>query len=343
MRRTPLGFEKEEEEHLGKMLQCGVIRPSTSEWASPPVLVRKKDGSVRWCIDYRALNSVTVKDAFPLPLISECLDTLSETSFLSTLDLASGYWQIEIAEPDRHKTAFIMKHGLFEHTRMGFGLCNAPSTFQRAMQWVLQGLTWKEVLAYLDDVVVVGKDFNQHLNSVREVFSRFRNHSLKLKPKKCFYLQVEVLFLGKLLSRNGVSINPENIASVEAWKPPKSVTEVESFLGFVNYNREHIKGYAAKAALLYQLTGSKGRKATFRWDEDHQQAFEDLKRAMVTAPVLTMALTQGTHLYWTQMPQIMQSVRNFYKYRKGRRDPLHTEATFSHQPKGGIAQPEKSF
>ena len=133
-----------------------------SDWASPPVLVRKKDGGVCWCIDYRALNSVTVKDAFPLPCIEECLDTLAKAKYMSTLDLVSGYWQLEIDEADRHKTAFVTRYGLFEHVRLGFGLCNAPATFSLAMQAVLlcrQGLLWNYVLAYLDDVIVVGNDF----------------------------------------------------------------------------------------------------------------------------------------------------------------------------------------
>ena len=173
MRRTPLGFEAEEERHLHSMLNSEVIQPSSSEWSSPPVLVRKKDGGVRWCIDYRALNNVTKKDVFPLPLIEECIDTLSGTEFFSTLDMASGYWQIKLDEADRHKTAFITKYGLFEHTRIGFGLCNAPATFQRAVQLVLRGLTWKDVLAYLDDIIVVGSSFEHHLTNLRKVLVQF--------------------------------------------------------------------------------------------------------------------------------------------------------------------------
>ena len=162
IRRTPTGFEGGEQKHLKSMLEGDIIRPSMSDWASPPVLVRKKDGGVCWCIDYRALNSVTVKDAFPLPCIEECLDTLAKAKYMSTLDLVSGYWQLEIDEADRHKTAFVTRYGLFEHVRVGFGLCNAPATFSRAMQAVLlcrQGLLWNYVLAYLDDVIVVGNDF----------------------------------------------------------------------------------------------------------------------------------------------------------------------------------------
>ena len=171
LRRTPLGFEKEEKQHLNKLLECGVIQPSQSEWASPPVLVRKKDRSVRWCIDYRRLNNVTIKDSFPLPNINECIDMLSGTVFLSVLDCASGYYQLEIDERDRHKTAFITKYGLFEHRKLGFGLCNAPASFQRAMYLVLAGLTWESVLAYIDDLVIIGRDFWDHYKNLQNVLN----------------------------------------------------------------------------------------------------------------------------------------------------------------------------
>jgi hypothetical protein len=189
MRRTPLGFEQEEEKHLRAMLDHGIVRPSQSSWASPPVLVRKKDGSVRWCVDFRKLNDVTVKDVFPLPNIGECLDTLAGSCWYSAVDCASGYWQIEAAEADRPKTAFVTKYGLFEHNRMPFGLTNAPATFQRTMQFVLEGLLWKHALAYIDDVIVLGPDFPSHVANLKEIFERFRKHNLKLKPKKCQLFQ----------------------------------------------------------------------------------------------------------------------------------------------------------
>ena len=180
MRRTPLGFEAEEKAHLDKLLESGVIRPSSSEWASPPVLVRKKDGKVRYCIDYRALNNVTNKDAFPLPNIDECLDVLEGTEFFCTLDMCSGYYQIEVFDADRHKTAFITKYGLYEYQRMPFGLCNAPATFQRAMTLILRGINFKEALAYLDDIVILGKNFDDSLANLIKVLERFRHHNLKL-------------------------------------------------------------------------------------------------------------------------------------------------------------------
>lgn len=179
MRRTPLGFQDQEEEHINKLSEISVIVPPTSDWASAPILVKKKDGSMNYCIDYRALNSKTVKDCYPLSIIEGCLDLLYGTQYFSTLDLASGYYQIEIDKNDRHKTAFLTNFGLVENKRMGFGLCNAPATFQRA----LRGLTWQDALVYLDDVVELGKDFENAISNIRKTLDRFRQHNMKLKPK----------------------------------------------------------------------------------------------------------------------------------------------------------------
>ena len=195
MRRTPACFAAEEESHLQKMLDAGVIQESVSEWAAAPVLIRKADGNVRYCIDYRALNKVTVKDVFPLPLIDDCLDTLSGNVWFSKLDANSAYWQVRIDPDDRKKTAFQTKYGLYEHVKMGFGLCNAPATYARVMNLVLRGLNWKTVLAFLDDILVMGKTFEEHLSNLEDVLKRFRLHGLKLKPKKCQFFQTEVEFL----------------------------------------------------------------------------------------------------------------------------------------------------
>ncbi|KAK3105322.1 hypothetical protein FSP39_022517 [Pinctada imbricata] len=205
LRRTPMGFEDEEEKHIQQMLERGIIQPSSSEWASPPVLIRKKDGSLRFCIDFRALNKVTTKDAFPIPNLKDCIDTLRGSIYFSSLDMAWGYWQIPMDEKDRHKTAFVTKYGLFEHVRLPFGLCNSPATFSRVIQLVLQGLTWRECLAYLDDVIVIGADFQSHVQNLQTVMSRFEKYNLKLKPKKCNLFQTEIKFLGKILHTSEVN------------------------------------------------------------------------------------------------------------------------------------------
>ena len=293
MRRTPLGFQEEEEKHLQNLLDIGIIEPSISEWAAAPVFVRKKDGGVRYCLDYRGLNNVSVKDAYPLPSINECIDTLSGNVYFSALDLACGYYQIEIDEQDRHKTAFITRYGLFEHRRMAFGLTGAPATFQRAMHLVLKGLTWSIVLAYLDDLVLLGKTVQNHLNNLREVFQRFRQYKLKLKPKKCQLFQTEIKFLGKQVSGDGLSVDPDKTKAVSDWPIPRNVRDVESFLGFVNYHRDHIAKFAEISTPLYELTGP---KASFEWQEQHQCAFEQLKQMLICAPVLSLPKKEGTFI-----------------------------------------------
>ena len=282
MRRTPAGFASEEEAHLEKMLKAGVIQPSISEWASAPVLVRKRDGTVRWCVDYRALNSVTVKDVFPLPLVDDCLDTLAGNQWFSKLDANSAYWQIKINEADRKKTAFITKYGLFEHIRMGFGLCNAPATYAHVMNLVLRGIMWSIVLAFLDDILVLGSTFLDHLSHLREVLLRFRRHQLKLKPKKCIMFQKKVDFLGRIISAEDIELTEADIKAVLEWPTPRNTREVEQFLGLVNYHRNFIKSFARHAVPLYRLTG----KHAFLWHQDHQEAFEELKKALTSPPVL---------------------------------------------------------
>jgi hypothetical protein len=289
-RRTPLNFRQEEEKTLQGMLEAGVVGESNSDWSAAPVLVRKRDGKVRYCVDFRPLNNVTVKDAFPLPLIEECLDTLSGTEYFSTLDMASGYWQISIAPEDRHKTAFCTKYGLYEHIRMGFGLCNAPATFQRAMNLVLRGMTWKEVMAYLDDVIVLGKGFEDMLENLRNTLLRFRKYHLKLKPRKCTLFRPEVDFLGRTVDRNGVRVTDAKIQAVLDWPVPSSTKELESFLGYINYHRDFIKGLAGIATPLYAMTGP---RAEFLWEERHQVAFDKLKKAMVSPPVLAFPDPEG--------------------------------------------------
>lgn len=289
-RRTPLGFEGEEEKHLETMLAAGIVEPSQSDWASPVVLVRKKDGSVRWCIDYRRLNAVTEKDAYPLPKIEECLDTLSGATLFSTLDLQSGYWQVEMQPEDRSKTAFITKHGLFQHTRMPFGLCNAPGTFQRAMELALRGLQWKTLLIYLDDIIIVSASFQDHLDRLSEVLERLEQHGLKLKPKKCHLLQKEVLFLGHIVNQHGVQTNPMLVHDIQQRMPPRTLRELQAFLGLCNYYRRFVPHFAAIAGPLNRLL-AKGTE--FTWGPEQQQAFEELKNRLLNTPVLAYPERDG--------------------------------------------------
>ena len=196
---------------IKKMLQQGVIRKSCSPWSSPVVMIKKKDGAWRFCIDFRKVNSVTHKDAYPLPQIDETLESLSGSQYFTTLDLASGYWQVEVSESDKEKTAFSTRDGHYEFNVMPFGLTNAPATFQRLMECVLAGLTFEQCLIYIDDIIVFSATFPQHLEWLITVFEHLAHAGLKLKPKKCHFVRSEIRYLGHIVSRDGVKADPEKL------------------------------------------------------------------------------------------------------------------------------------
>ena len=278
---------------VDSMLGAGVIEPSTSDWASPPVLVRKKDNSWRYCLDFRALNNVTVKDAYPLPLIEDCLDSLAGKSWFSTLDMNSGYWQIPLAEEDKKKTAFMTRYGLFQFTCMPFGLANGPATFQRAMHHVLSGLIWDAVVVYLDNISGVGETFEENLENLVEVLGRFRKFGLKLKASKSVLFKRETKFLGRLVNASVIHVTEDHIRSVQEWPVPTNRKELERFLGFVNYHREFVQDMAEKTAELYALTGT---KASWAWKEEHTKAFQELKKTLVSPPVLAFPNATDTFI-----------------------------------------------
>ena len=229
VRRVSPSQRQEIKELLDDMLDKNVIQPSASPWASPIVLVKKKDGSTRFCVDYRKVNQVTSKDAFPLPRVDDTLDYLSGSLWFSTLDLASGYWQVEVDPKDRPKTAFCTPEGLFEFNVMPFGLCNAPATFQRLMNLILGGLQLSSCLVYLDDIIVMGRSFDEHLRNLATVFDRIQEAGLKLKPAKCQFLQDQVQYLGHIVTREGIAADPSKTAVIKEWPVPTCTKEC--FLG----------------------------------------------------------------------------------------------------------------
>ena len=283
VRRIPLFRREEARKLLHSMLEKDVIQPSKSPWASPIVLVRKKDGSTRFCVDYRKVNAVTRKDAYPIPRVDDTLDTLAGAQWFSTLDLISGYWQVEVNEEDREKTAFCTPDGLYEFKVMPFGLCNAPATFQRLMDLVLAGLQWSTCLVYLDDVVIAGKTFKEHISRLRAVFQRLREAGLRLQPAKCSLCQKKVDFLGHTVSEKGVATDHSKTDKVANWPIPTSQKEVQQFLGLANYYRRFVKDFATIAKPLHHLTE---KTAEFKWTEQCQKAFEEIRHRLVSSPIL---------------------------------------------------------
>ena len=208
IRRIPFVHREKISAMVDELLAQGVIQPSVSAWSSPVVLVPKKDGTSRFCVDYRRLNGVSRKDVYPLPQVDDIFDTLGDTKYFSSLDLCSGYWQIELDPESRPKSTFVTHRGLHEFVRLPFGLCNGPSTFQRLMEVVLSGLVWDSCFVYIDDVLVCSRTFEEHLQHLRQVFTRLREANLKLKPKKCLFLRDEVSYLGHVVTREGIHPDP---------------------------------------------------------------------------------------------------------------------------------------
>ncbi|CAH8536658.1 unnamed protein product [Dicrocoelium dendriticum] len=288
-RRVPVHFQEELKCMIEDMLRQDIIRPSNSPWASPIVLVKKKSGDLRLCVDYRKLNAITRKDSFPLPRIDDTMDALAGSHWFTTLDLASGYWQVELHPDDRCKSAFVVPSGLYEFQTMPFGLTNAPATFQRLMHTALSGMIPESCLVYLDDIIVHGRTVAEHNHNLSLVLNRLIQLGLKLKPSKCQFLKNEVAYLGHIVSGNGVRCDPEKVERVRSWPIPKNTDEVRSFLGLASYYRRFVKHFATIATPLNEIL--KANQA-FTWGEAQQKAFECLRNSLCEAPVLAFPDTR---------------------------------------------------
>ena len=258
--RIPPPQLDEVRENLKLMLDAGVIRPSNSPWCNAVVLVRKKDGSLRFCIDFRKLNSLTVKDSHPLPHICEMLESLAGAAHYSTFDMNSGFWQVPMSLESKQYTAFTLgSMGLYECESMPFGLCNAPPTFQRLMKNCLGKLNLTYCLIYLDDIIVFSHTEEEHLERMRVIFDRLREHGLKLKPSKCEVFKTEINYLAHHVSKKGVQPSKKNLESITQCPPPDTYTKVKSFVGLVGHYRRFIKGFTKIAAPLYDLTSGENK------------------------------------------------------------------------------------
>ena len=279
------------------LLEYDMIEPSKSPWACGVVMAKKKRGQLRFCCDFRYLNAVTIKDAYPIPRIDESLSKLGDGKFFTTLDLGSAFWQVPLRKKDREKTGFACELGLYQWKRMPFGLCNATATFQRLMAQALTGVTKKYgnlLMCYVDDVVIATPTLEDHIDRLDEVFGCMKGAGLKCKPSKCEILRDSIKYLGRMVDRHGVRPDPEAVEAVLTWKAPRTDTQLMSFLGFANYYREFIKGYADKVYPMQKLMRNKGKK--FEWNDEAQVAFENIKRELCEAPVLGMPTEKGMYV-----------------------------------------------
>ncbi|XP_037870373.1 uncharacterized protein LOC119629252 [Bombyx mori] len=284
--RFPEIHKKEVDKQINDMLEQGIIEPSISPWSSPIWVVPKKldaSGQQKWriVIDYRKLNDITIGDTYPIPQITEILDQLGKSTYFSTLDLASGFHQILVNQPE--KTAFSVPQGHFQFARMSFGLKNAPSTFQRLMNTALSGLQGLRCFVYLDDIVCYSSDLKTQIQNLAEIFQRLRNFNLKLQPDKCEFLRREVAYLGHIISTDGVKPNPDKIKAVVEFPTPSNPKDIKSFLGLVSYYRRFIPDFSKIAKPLTSLLK---KETPFNWENQQQISFDLLKQKLTTAPVL---------------------------------------------------------
>jgi hypothetical protein len=287
--KRPYRMSVDELEELKKQLKelsdKGYIRPSASPWGSPVLFVKKKDGSMRMCIDYRNLNAVTVKNKYPLPRIDDLLDQLKDAKFFSKIDLRSGYHQMKIRPDDIPKTAFVTRYGQYEFTVVSFGLTNAPAYFMNMMNKVFMDELDKFVVVFIDDILIYSSTAEEHEQHLRVVLEKLRQNQLYAKFSKCDFWLEEVAFLGHVLTVEGVAVDPAKIEAVKEWEQPRNVTDARSFLGLAGYYRRFIENFSKIAKPMTNLLKKTNE---FEWTAECEHSFQTLKQKLTTTPVLAL-------------------------------------------------------
>ena len=293
--RIPYVYRDQVEGQINEMIKNDIIIESRSEWAFPLVVIGKKNSNeCRICIDHRSLNDVTKKYHWPLTQIEDSFNKLSGSRYFSSLDLCQGYHQVKVAPESQEKTAFLCEFGHYQYKRMSFGLCNAPAIFSELMAKVLKGSM--NSISYLDDILVFSKSFSQHLTALQDVFNRLRNANLKLKISKCEFLQKELPYLGHIITQQGLIPSPEKVSAIADMPTPKTVRDVRGFIGMCSYYRRYVPGFARIAQPLTQLTK---KFAKFEWGSVEEQAFQNLKKALVETPILKIPDFNKEFKLWT--------------------------------------------
>ena len=303
------------------MLEKDLIAPSKSAWSAPITLVKKKDSTYRFCVDYRKLNEVTRKHCFPLPRTDDSLDALGGNKYFSVMDLSSGYWQVGVHVDDQGKTAFATADWLFNFKVMPYVLCNSEATFQRLMELILAGLHWSTCLLYVDGIICFSKTVRQQIDRLDEILTRIRDAGLKLSPGKCKFFQHKISFLGNIVSEQGIATDPEKIRAVREWPKSKNVHELSAFLSTANYYRRYCQGFCDNPRSLHKLT-EKGKP--YAWPDECQNSFDKLKEMLTSAPVLGYprqdlsytldcdASGYGTGVVLSQVQDGMERVISYY-------------------------------
>ncbi|KAJ3708376.1 hypothetical protein LUZ61_012081 [Rhynchospora tenuis] len=292
---------KELKVQLEELLEKRFIRPSTSPWGAPVLFVRKKDGTLRLCIDYRELNKVTIKNRYPLPRIDDLFDQLQGSSVYSKIDLRTGYHQLRIRPSDIEKTAFRTRYGHYEYLVMPFGLTNAPAAFMDLMNRVFHDLLDSCVVVFIDDILIYSKSMKEHEKHLRMVLDRLRQHKLYEKLSKCEFWLEQVAFLGHIISGRGLAVDPDKIKAVMEWSPPKTVTEVRSFLGLAGYYRRFVPDFAKMARPLTKLLQ---KDVKYEWGEAQEKSFQELKNRLVTAPIFAMSVSGQDYTVYTDASRL---------------------------------------
>ena len=303
-RRLPYVLRKELEKEMEALLETGCIEPSSSPYSSPLVLVWKKSGGLRVCVDYRAVNKDTVPDRYPIPRIDELMDMVGKrkAKIFSSLDLMKGYHQVQMEEGSKVKTAFTCHLGHYQYQRMPFGLTNAPATFQRLMGKLFGGQNWDFVFVYLDNILVASQSMEEHLSHLEKVAMRIQEAGLRLRPEKCLFATERIEYLGHTLTSSGVQPNDQNVKAVTDFPTPSNLKEVRSFVGMANFYRRHIPKMATLSRPLTELLRhdkNTGKPVPFVWTDDCQKAFENIKEMLTSAPVLHAPEWDKEFFLWT--------------------------------------------
>ncbi|KAL0559353.1 hypothetical protein IC582_003962 [Cucumis melo] len=279
---------KELKVQLQELVDKGYIRPSVSPWGAPVLFVKKKDGTLRLCIDYKQLNKVTIRNKYPLPHIDDLFDQLKGATLFSKINLRSRYHQLKVRESDIPKTAFRTRYGHYEFRVMPFGLTNARAVFMDLMNRIFHQYLDQFVIVFIDDILVYSVDRKAHEEHLRIILHTLCDKQMYAKFRKCEFLLEQVVFLGHVVSAKGVSVDPQKVEAIVNWERLTSATEVRSFLGLARYYRCFIKDFSRLALPLTALTR---KNAKFEWSDRCEQSFKELKKRLVTAPILALPVT----------------------------------------------------